>query len=265
MVTVTFILDTNVDRFADWLSTRWSELSANCVFDTRNGTVQLQALRDTQQNQTRTLAATLAFTTPIHPWQHYPGDAIGFELSPIAESRVEVRISCLSCDLLPWLVDLLSKMVKRWSVMRDTLEVAIGKLPTDENEQQALIVFSHHMRYLKIKPGQRAAMYGTTPARNEAQHTEQTEVQKGIDGGTQRDDGPANAELDPDSIPRWGTRHDLSTWEVRDIVRRCKQYQEAGGSINKFHEQESRHWPEPEDSPKSYSAKTLASWKKRFQ
>lgn len=80
---------------------------------------------------------------------------------------------------------------------------------------------------------------------------------------TTRDDAP-----DPDSIPHWGRRRDLSTHEVREIVRRCKVYRQVpGGSIAKFHDQESRNWPDPEDAPKGYSLKTLQKWmnEDRFQ
>lgn len=77
---------------------------------------------------------------------------------------------------------------------------------------------------------------------------------------TAREDEP-----DPDNIPRWGTRRDLSTYEVKKIVKRCKSFQQLpGGSIAKFHEQESGKWAE-EDSPTSYSLKTLQAWMKRFQ
>ena len=102
-------------------------------------------------------------------------------------------------------------------------------------------------------------------------------------GGTARADGPAAPstgpaselasdaarvdETDPDSIPQWGRRRDLSTHEVREIVRRFKEYKAAGGSIAKFHNLESQQWPDPEDSPRAYSAKTLEKWlkQKRFQ
>lgn len=74
-------------------------------------------------------------------------------------------------------------------------------------------------------------------------------------------------ETDPDDIPRWGRRRDLSTREVREIVRRCKAYQAAGGSIAKFRAQESMYWPDPNDSPRSYSVRTLEAWMRdaRFQ
>ena len=78
-----------------------------------------------------------------------------------------------------------------------------------------------------------------------------------------RDDGP-----DPDGIPQWGTRRDLSTHEVRTIVKRCNQYRQLpGGSIAKFHERESWKWPDPDDAPKGYSLKTLQKWvnMERFQ
>lgn len=82
-------------------------------------------------------------------------------------------------------------------------------------------------------------------------------------GGAARADSP-----DPDSIPQWGTRRDLSTHEVREIVKRCKEFQQLpGGSIARFHDQESRKWPEPDDAPKGYSLKTLQKWvtDERFQ
>lgn len=77
------------------------------------------------------------------------------------------------------------------------------------------------------------------------------------------DDSP-----DEDDIPRYGRRRDLSTREVKEIVKRCKKFKKLdGGTISKFYDQESRKWPDPEDAPKSYSEKTLQNWmiNKRFQ
>lgn len=87
----------------------------------------------------------------------------------------------------------------------------------------------------------------------------------------QSDEAENRNATDPDSIPQWGRHHDLSTHEVREIVRRCKAYQALpGGSIAKFYKQESRqwqYWPDPEEAPRYYSQKTLEGWTRdtRFQ
>ncbi len=67
------------------------------------------------------------------------------------------------------------------------------------------------------------------------------------------------SEFDQDDIPKFGTKRDLTTREVREIVRRCKAYQEREGSARKFwdHVESEKFIPE---GPKSFSLGALNGW-----
>ena len=156
MVTVTFILDTGADTLANWLKATWRPEHA--------GRVNLQTLRDDhgRQGATRRLAADGVLT------YEREGQAAAvaygletmvlFELLPLSAERLEVRAECrYHATLLPWFADLLAEMVKRWPVMRDTLDVTSNIVPDTETLQQALDSFAQRLQLMKTNQGKSAA------------------------------------------------------------------------------------------------------------
>jgi hypothetical protein len=72
------------------------------------------------------------------------------------------------------------------------------------------------------------------------------------------DEPPPRSEIDDPTGGLYGTCRDMTIGEVRNIVKRCKEFKERGGNIPEFYRREDI----TPGGPKSYELETLRSWLK---
>ena len=159
MVTVTFILDTDVDKFASWLQQTWQPFA---------GTFQMDELRDipSQQKSPRQLIASgfdIHHTRDGESADRLLETAVLFELFPdlAHEKRIKVRAECNHPRLLPWFNALLSDVAQDSSDTMRILEVNVWPAWFEfaENETYAKMLedFARRIDQLKTIPSHRAA------------------------------------------------------------------------------------------------------------
>lgn len=145
MVTVTFILNTSADIFANWLKATWTPVLTGAVtIDTLSDNYGSRNINAT--HQTRRLAADA-----IHQKSYTVlNTAVLFELIPLEENRIEVKAGCRHhYSLLPWFGDLLTKLAKNYPYIRDTLEATTPEFVENETQQQFVDGFKRRIEELK--------------------------------------------------------------------------------------------------------------------
>lgn len=261
MITLRFIVPTDPKTFRAYVLRCWKPPAG--------GRVQLQALRRAGNALTAD-AAHIDESNAPGPARVTPlREALRLETLALSRERtkvtLEVRYHYL---LLARAADLLDLIAEAWPEARASLRVV--DVMWTENETQEALLQAFLARVLPAEVAEAAAEAEPTEAAPEPEPAEPTEAAAEAEPTPEPEPAepaeaaaeaePAAEKIDPDDIPRWGTRRDLSTREVRDIVRRCREFQKLpGGSVAKFYEQESRKWS-AEEGPKSYSCKTLEAW-----
>lgn len=265
----TFYLDTNPASFKAWLAGKWRRKHAANIWEPGRimGLEPMAEQTDSDGRRLLTVAASY-----IGAGKQVLGSndrVLEFLLTPLSEDRIEV---IAACSELAWVARLARLLIDIKTAYRDKMYLtsySCGWALLDDPSEEERELFRNgadEFRETMARIDPRFEPYAPSEDSPEAQPPadDSPRADEVAPSEPAHDDGPAP---DPDDIPRWGTRRDLSTNEVRGIVRRGKQYQAVGGSIATFHEQESRQWSDPEDWPKSYSLKTLQKWmtQQRFQ
>lgn len=218
---VSFILNkTTADDFAVWLLATWKG-----YYDPREQLQQLMQGRGLPRRLTASLGYVLEADSDGPAELYIFDDVVTFVLLPISADRLEVRSTCSEFP----------KLAKYWSFILQ----AIGS------------------RWPEARPAL-AAVIGDAESTPDGEHgMESTPAMIGDAESTPAAQGH-NFDKD-DDIPRFGSCRDLSTREVREIVKRCKVYQDRpGGSAAKFWD--SLGIDSESKLPKSFSLGCLNGW-----